>query len=438
MLRPGVVGKDGRTTAIIRSLRESPQVSEVIELSDWKDQTSTAEARKQVIERASAEKPDFVVIGPEGPLAAGIVNDLAEIGIPAVGPTRDLAQLEASKSFTRDLLRKHDIAGNPRYRVFRSFSPDIAQWLRQLGEFVVKPDGLTGGKGVRVSGDHFRTIDEGLDYCRELLETGRPVIVEERLEGEEFSLQSLSDGKTLVHTPVVQDHKRALEGDRGPNTGGMGSYSCADHQLPFLTSEQIREAQMINERVAEAILEDVKEPYRGVLYGGFMATRDGVRLIEYNARFGDPEALNVLPLLENDFASVCQAIVQGSLDRITVKFRPLASVCKYLVPEGYPDNPVKGEAIDLFEVLQQESDHLRVYKAAIQERDGKACMTGSRAVAVVGLAPTLDAAFTIAENAASLVTGRVVFRHDIGSRSLVQRRIDHMQAVLENRSELVR
>src|SRR5882672_3573395 len=321
MLRPGVIGKDGRTTAIIRSLRESPRVSRVIELSDWKDQASTAEAKRQVIERASAEKPDFVVIGPEEPLAAGIVNDLAEIGIPAIGPTRDLAQLEASKSFTRDLLRRHDIRGNPRYRIFQSFSPEIAQWLHELSEFVIKPDGLTGGKGVRVSGDHLRTIDDGLDYCRELLDTGRPIVVEERLEGEEFSLQSLSDGKTLVHTPVVQDHKRALEGDRGPNTGGMGSYSCADHKLPFLTSEQIKEAQSINERVAEAIREDTKEPYRGVLYGGFMATRDGVRLIEYNARFGDPEALNVLRLLENDFASVCEAIVQGSLDRMAVKFK---------------------------------------------------------------------------------------------------------------------
>ena len=437
MLRPGVVGKDGRTTAIIRKLRESPRVAEVIELSDWKGLSSADERKKQAFERASAERPDFVVIGPEEPLAAGIVNDLAEIGIPAVGPTRDLARLEASKSFTRELLRRHDIGGNPRYRIFRSFSPEIGQWLDELSEFVIKPDGLTGGKGVRVSGDHLRTIDEGLDYCRELLLTGRPILVEERLEGEEFSLQSLSDGKTLVHTPVVQDHKRALEGDRGPNTGGMGSYSCADHQLPFLTLKQIREAQIINERVAEAIREDVKEPYRGVLYGGFMATRDGVRLIEYNARFGDPEALNVLPLLESDFASICEAIVHGSLDRMAVKFRPLASVCKYLVPEGYPDSPVKGEAIDLGEVLRQESDHLRVYKAAIQERDGRTYMTGSRAVAVVGLAPTLDAAFTIAENAASLVRGRVVFRHDIGSQSLIQRRIDHMQAVLESRPELV-
>ena len=390
-----------------------------------------------MIDRASAERPDFVVVGPEEPLAAGIVDDLAEIGIPSVGPTRKLAQLEASKSLTRDLLRKHSIPGNPRHRIFRSFSPEIALWLRELSEFVIKPDGLTGGKGVRVSGDHLRTVDDGLNYCRELLDARRPIVVEERLEGEEFSLQSLSDGRTLVHMPAVQDHKRALEGDRGPNTGGMGSYSCADHGLPFLTSEQIKEAQTINERVAEAIREDAKTPYRGVLYGGFMATRDGVRLIEYNARFGDPEALNVLPLLENDFASLCEAIVHGSLDRTTVKFRPLASVCKYLVPDGYPDSPVKGEAIELSELLRREADHLRVYKAAVEERDGKTFMTGSRAVAVVGLAPTLDEAFTIAESAASLVTGRVEFRHDIGSRSLVQRRIDHMRAVLESRSELV-
>jgi phosphoribosylamine-glycine ligase len=204
-----------------------------------------------------------------------------------------------------------------------------------------------------------------------------------------------------------------------------------------LTSEQIRDAQVINERVAEAIKDDARAPYRGVLYGGFMATRSGVRLIEYNARFGDPEALNVLPLLENDFASVCQAIVEGALDRMVVKFKPLATVCKYLVPKGYPDDPVKGETIQLSELLRKESEHLRIYKAAVQESGDSTFMTGSRAVAVVGLGPTLDEAFAIAEEAASSVTGAVAFRHDIGSASLVQRRVDHMRAVLEDRHELV-
>src|SRR5206468_8909764 len=196
MLRPGVIGKDGRTTAIIRSLRESPRVSDVIVLSEWQD-PSIAEATRRAIERAAATRPDFVVIGPEAPLAAGIVDALAEIGIPAVGPTRDLARLEASKSFTRELLRRHGIPGNPRYRIFRSFVPEIRQWLCELSEFVIKPDGLTGGKGVRVSGDHLRSTDDGLEYCRKLLDAGRPIVVEERLQGEEFSLQSLSDGKTL-------------------------------------------------------------------------------------------------------------------------------------------------------------------------------------------------------------------------------------------------
>jgi len=437
MLRPGVIGKDGRTTAIIQSLRASARVSDVVNLSAWKDQ-STAEAKREVIEKASAERPDFVVIGPEEPLAEGIVDDLARMGIPSVGPTRDLAQLEASKSFTRELLRKHGIQGNPRHRVFRSFSPKIEEWLSELGEFVVKPDGLTGGKGVRVSGDHLRTIDDGLRYCQELLDAGRPIVVEERLDGEEFSLQSLSDGSSLVHMPVVQDHKRALEGDRGPNTGGMGSYSCADHRLPFLTAEDIRQAQLINERVADAIRTDAQAPYRGVLYGGFMATRDGIRLIEYNSRFGDPEALNVLPLMETDFATVCEAIVQGSLGRLAVRFKPLATVCKYLVPKGYPDNPVKGEVIELSKVLGRQTENLRVYTAAVEERDDMVFITGSRAVAVVGLAPTLDEAFAIAEEAASLVDGPVVFRHDIGSRALVEKRVDHMHAILADRHEAVR
>lgn len=437
MLRPAVIGHDGRTSAIVRKLRESPHVSEVLELSAWKDQHA-AEARRQVVDAARAKRPDFVVVGPEEPLAEGVVDDLAAIGVPAVGPVREAARLESSKSFARELLRKHGIAGNPRYRIFHTPSQAIRRWLEELAEFAVKPDGLTGGKGVRVSGDHLRSIDEGVEYCHQLLSAGGSILVEERLEGEEFSLQSFCDGQTLVHMPVVQDHKRALEGDRGPNTGGMGSYSCSDHRLPFLRPEDVYEARRINERVVAALHSDIQVPYRGVLYGGFMATREGVRLIEYNVRFGDPEALNVLPLLEGDFAELCLAIVNGTLRSAAVGFKPLASVCKYLVPEGYPSRPLKGERIDLSRLLRQESERLHVYKAAVEESGGSTRLTGSRAVAVVGLAPTLAEAFNIAESAASLVGGPVVFRHDIGSQWLVQRRIDHMRALLGPHSEPIR
>ena len=177
----------------------------------------------------------FAIVGPEDPLSQGVVDALAASGIPAMGPTRSLARLETSKSFTRNLLEKYGIPGNPRFRNFRS-SEGIEAFFDELNGIVLKPDGLTGGKGVMVQGDHFRTRAEALDLCRDILRKHPGVTVEERLEGEEFSLQCLCDGRTVVATPPVQDHKRRFEDDRGPNTGGMGSYSGADHLLPFLNS----------------------------------------------------------------------------------------------------------------------------------------------------------------------------------------------------------
>ena len=170
-----------------------------------------------------------------------------------------------------------------------------------------------GGKGVRVSGEHLKNINEGLDYANEIVEGGGKFLIEEKLVGEEFSLMSFVDGKTCKHMPVVQDHKRAYEGDTGPNTGGMGTYSFENHSLPFLSEKDIKEAQKTNELVAKQLFEETGTPYVGILYGGFMLTKGGVKVIEYNARFGDPEAMNVLSILESDFLSICISMVDGNL-----------------------------------------------------------------------------------------------------------------------------
>jgi phosphoribosylamine-glycine ligase len=213
----------------------------------------------------------------------------------------------------------------------------------------------------------------------------------------------------------------------------MGSYTCPDHRLPFLTEDHVRDASAINEAVVRALYEETGEKYRGILYGGFMATRSGVRLIEYNARFGDPEALNVLPLLRTDFGTVCRAMLDETLDRIPIDFAPLATVCKYIVPAGYPDNPVKGARIDLSDV-PAESDHLRHYVAALDERHDGLYLTGSRAIAFVGLAPTVDEAELVAERAASAVKGPVHHRTDVGTRALIAKRCDHMRSVSHPRA----
>jgi phosphoribosylamine---glycine ligase len=433
-LTVGLIGKDGRTSAIQRALEADNRVSNVALLSAAKEKTAADlfEAVSAAVQ-GLAQRPDFVVVSPEAPLALGVVDHLwLHHRIPAVGPTQRLARLESSKAFTRTLLEKHGIPGNPRHRVFRAID-GVDACLREIGEFVVKPDGLTGGKGVKVWGDHLHSIDEAIDYCRELLSVpDAQIVIEERLDGEEFSLQSLCDGTHVVHMPLVQDHKRAYEGDTGPNTGGMGSYSCADLSLPFVSAEVVEAAREINARIPRALLEETGEPYKGVLFGGFMATKDGVRLLEYNARFGDPESLNVLSILDTSFVDICQAIIDGTLDSLDVRFRRAATVCKYIVPQGYPGAPVTGAIVDLSQ-MPKESASLKIYNAAVEPAPGGAAnqlvMTGSRAIAFVGIADTLPDAEAIAERAVNAVQGKVFHRKDIGTAALVQKRVDHMHAL---------
>lgn len=428
MIKPAVVGRDGRTSAIIKTLCASPRVAEVPCLSPWKGGSGPA-AIAEVLEAARAAKPDFVIVGPEAPLAVGVVDALAAIGVPCIGPTRSLARVESSKAFTRALMARHKIPGNPEHRVYGTLD-GVEAYLKELGEFVVKPDGLTGGKGVKVSGTHLGSIAEALAYAGSLFKLGHPsVIVEEKLDGEEFSLQSLCDGENVRDLIVVQDHKRAWEGDLGPNTGGMGAYSCEDHRLPFLRAEDLRTASEITASVARALRADTGEAYRGVLYGGFMLTRQGVRLLEYNARFGDPEALNVLAVLKTDFADVCEAIISGGLDDVPLEFEPLATVCKYVVPQGYPERSVTNARISL-ERVPPETERLRYYLAAVEDRADGLYLMGSRAVGFVGIGRTLDEAEGIAEAAAAAVKGPVFHRKDIGTRDLIRIRTEHMLRVL--------
>ena len=374
-------------------------------------------------------KPGIAIIGPEAPLEAGIVDFLEEEGIGCVGPIKELAKLETSKSFTRLLMKKYSVPGNPRFEVFykdKNSEDEIKDFLSDIGGFVIKPDGLTGGKGVKVSGEHLKSVEDGLNYCLEILETHPAVVVEEKLVGEEFSLQCLTDGVNVLPTPPAQDHKRAYEDDTGPNTGGMGSYSAQDHLLPFLKKEHVDQALSITKRVAEALYKESGEYYKGVMYGGFIVTREGVKLIEYNARFGDPEAMNVLPLIKSDFLRVCQAIVDSDLGSVKLEFDKKASVCKYAVPKGYPKDPVKGEKVDIADVSEIPGK-LELFYASIDKNDsGDLIMSGSRAIAFVGIGDSISDAEKLAQEAIENVKGPIEFRKDIGTKQLIQKRIDHI------------
>jgi phosphoribosylamine--glycine ligase len=375
---------------------------------------------------AKEQSATLAVIGPEAPLAAGVADSLWAAEVPVVGPTKLLARIESSKGFARDLLAKYGIRGNPFYQRFHSMEGVESALLELAGRHVIKDDGLAGGKGVKVCGDHLHSLEHSLEFCREMVAAGHPFVIEEKLEGEEFSLMSFSDGLCLRHMPAVQDHKRADNGDKGPNTGGMGTYTDADHSLPFLRESDIAEARAINERVAEALLEECVASFRGILYGGFMATREGVKLIEYNARFGDPECLNLLTLLETDLVVVCRAIVEQKLGDVSVEFAEQASVCKYVVPDGYPDAPRVGDAVELPKELP---DGVTMYLGAVDVKDGELVATGSRTVGVVGVAETIAEAERMCESVVQQIPGRFFHRADIGTATLISKRVEHMKTV---------
>ena len=367
----------------------------------------------------------LAIIGPENPLANGVSDILWDLGIPTIGPKKNLAQIEVSKSFTRNLQKTYQIPGAPIYKYFKS-REGVSEFLKKLGEnYVVKYDGLAGGKGVKVSGDHLKNHHDAIEYCDNLIQKGSTFLIEEKFIGEEFSLMSFCDGTNIKHMPAVQDHKRAYDGDLGPNTGGMGSYSDQNHSLPFLKDSDIKEAQSINRETLKALKEHFKEDYKGVLYGGFMATANGIKLIEYNARFGDPEAMNVLSILKTDLVEICEHIINGSLDKIDIQFENKATVCKYAVPEGYPDNPIKNESIDLSKV--KNSDLL--YYASVDIKDGVLVESGSRTIATVGISNSIFSAEKIAEESISCVEGPLFHRTDIGTPLLIEKRKNNMDSL---------
>ena len=378
---------------------------------------------------AAENKIEFAVIGPEDPLNNGVVDALATCGIPAVGPTKSLARLETSKSFTRNLVNKYNIPGNPQFKVFKTID-GVETFLNKLDGIVLKPDGLTGGKGVLVQGDHFTTKEEALKLCQQILMESQSLIVEEKFDGEEFSLQCLCDGKTVVATPLVQDHKRRFEGDKGPNTGGMGSYSLSNHSLPFLKPQDLQDGMEITRKVAAALLKETGSPYKGIMYGGFIATKDGVKLLEYNARFGDPEAMNILPLLKTDFIEICRHIAAGTLDKLKIEFEPKATVCKYVVPKGYglpanhPDASSSGAKIEVGDVGKA-----RLYYSSVDQKEDGLYLSSSRAIGIVGIADNLEEARKIAEEGVKAVKGPIAYRKDIGTDALIQKRIDHMKKI---------
>jgi phosphoribosylamine--glycine ligase len=421
-----VVGGGGREHAIVRALARNRD-TEIFAVMATKNPGIAALARDfrlcretdipRIVAFAQETHAEYAFIGPEAPLEAGIVDQLEAREINCVGPTQAAARIETDKAFCRDMMELHNIDGCPRYRVFHDREDAVAFIRDHEGDLAIKPIGLTGGKGVRIMGEQVDSAG-AVAYVKSL---AGGVVLEERLIGEEFTLQAFVDGNHLIPMPLVQDHKRAFEGDLGPNTGGMGSYSMPDHTLPFVSEADYKKALAIM-KTTVAALERTGHPYKGILYGQFMNTAVGPKVIEFNARFGDPEAMNVLSLLSSDLSDIVVKISEGSLSLMDVTFEQHATVCKYIVPAGYPDAPHPGDPVTL-----KSPDGALVYYANVEEHQGRLFTLTSRTLAFVGVGPTLEDAEHIAEQAASAVTGNVRYRRDIGTRALLEQRMRHMK-----------
>ena len=416
-----LVGGGGREHAIARALAPDCSLYAVagnrnpgiVDLADGFEQIdgTDAEAIREYAEEIDAT---LAIVGPEAGLQAGVADELDAAGIYTFGPQAEEARIETDKAFQRQFMQDNDIPGCPVFETFDDMDAACEFIDDYDGDLAVKPVGLTGGKGVKVIGDQV-TSEEAKTYLQESDYEG--VVLEERLVGEEFTIQAFVADGDLRTAPAVQDHKRAYEGDEGPNTGGMGSYSDTGFQLPFMQDGDYDAAVDIMEQTVAAMPD-----YKGVLYGQFMLTTEGPKVVEFNARFGDPEAMNTLPILETPFLDVLTAARNGD-DLPELDFSGEATVCKYAVPDGYPTDPDAGTRIEVNE--ETVGDGLLFY-ASVDAREDGLHTTTSRSFAVVGRADSISAAEEIAESALAAAGEGFHIRHDIGKPDLVQSRIDHM------------
>lgn len=383
----------------------------------------------KIADWAERKKIDLAVIGPEAPLGAGIVDALKKKDIKTVGPTKKASRIEISKQYMRDLMKKHAVPGRVEYEVFDNIM-DLKNFVDEYQkEVVVKPVGLTGGKGVKIMGEHLNNKDDVIKYAKQVIENkiggATKVIIEEKLMGEEFTFQVFCDGEKIVPMPVVQDHKRAYEGDVGPNTGGMGSYSQANHLLPFLEKREYEESLRIIQKTVDAMRFE-ENPYKGILYAQFMLTPQGPKILEFNCRFGDPEAMNVLPLLKTNFVEICFSVTDGNLNQKKIEFDEKATVCKYIVPKGYGVKSLEGEEIIVDEKKIKKSG-AELFYASVNEKNGRIYTTSSRSLGIVGIADDIGKAEIISEEALKHVKGNLYMRHDIGKKESIEKKIQHMK-----------
>lgn len=410
-----VVGSGGREHAICYSLKKSPKVTElycapgnggISEIAQCVDVKATD--IDGMVAWAKENAMDFVMVAPDDPLAMGMVDALEAARIRAFGPRANAAIIEGSKAFSKELMKKYGIP-TAAYEIFTDMAEALRYVEQQGAPIVVKCDGLALGKGVVVA----QTVEEAKDAVVNMMENkafgeaGAKVVIEECMTGPEVTVLAFTDGKTIVPMPSSQDHKRAYDGDQGPNTGGMGAISPCPNYTP-------QDAKTCMETIFLPTIQALNaegRTFQGVLYFGMMLTPKGPKVVEYNARFGDPECQAVLSLLETDLMEILEACVDGTLDQVDVKFKDTASCCLVLASGGYPVAYEKGKEIT---GLSQVTDAV-VFHAGTKKQDGKFYTSGGRVLGVTAVAPTLREAVDKAyAQAAPISFEKMHFRRDIG------------------------
>ena len=413
-----VIGSGGREHALYWKLSESPQTEQIYAIPGNPGMGASAaialDDHAAILRFVKEHEIGLVVVGPEVPLMNGLVDELEAAGIRAFGPRANAAEIEGSKSFAKDLMKKYGIP-TARYEVFTAAEPARA-YIRQEGApIVVKADGLAAGKGVIVA----MTEQEALDAVDAIMEdhsfgdAGARVVIEEFMEGEEASLLAFTDGTMIRPMISAQDHKRAYDGDRGPNTGGMGTYAPAPVMTPEMTERAVEE--ILKPTIAAMAKEG--RVYRGCLYLGLMVTADGPKVVEFNARFGDPETQVVLPLLDSDLVAIMCACADGTLADVPIRWKDGAAVCVVLASGGYPGHYEKGQ--EIHGLADAEAMGALVFHAGTAMKDGKLVTNGGRVLGVVGRGADISSAVDAAYAAATKISFKdAYYRKDIAHRAL--------------------
>ena len=421
-----LIGGGGREHSLAWKIKQSPLVEEIVcapgnggiaDLARCLD--VTADDVKGLLELAGDEKPDLTVVGPEMPLTLGVVDAFQDAGHKVFGPHKDAAQLEGSKAFSKELMKQNNIPT----AFFSTFTDpeDAGRYIEEVGApIVVKADGLCGGKGVIVC----QTVEEALDSVNRIMvnqsygDAGTRIVVEECLQGEEASYLVFTDGKNVIPMPSCQDHKAILDGDKGPNTGGMGAYSPA----PVVTEEI--EAQILEEIMQPTIraMADRGTPYRGILYAGLMIEDGRARVLEFNCRFGDPEAQPLLVRMKSDIVPVMMAVAEGDLSGVDLQWDPRPSVCVVLASKGYPKNYKKGLSISGLDKAGEVPDTV-VFHAGTKKSEKGFLTDGGRVLGVTSVGETIAEAIDRAYGAVECITWKdVYFRKDIGMKAIAHHR----------------